>query len=70
MSASKHNIQKKLEMYAFLKANGYYWIRTTKHQIWSNGKYSIPVPTGKGRKINPIVADKIVKQIEQNKEKL
>lgn len=63
MSIGKHNIQKKSEMYSFLKENGYQWLRTTKHHIWSKGGHKVSIPTGKSTKINPIVADKIIKEI-------
>lgn len=65
MSAGKYNIQKKSEIRRFLVENGYSLLRTTKHEIWGKSGHHVSLPTGKGSKVNPILASRLVKEILQ-----
>jgi hypothetical protein len=65
MSVGKFNIQKKSEMHTFLRKNGYERLRTTKHEIWGREDHRVSLPTGKGRKINPMVANRLIKEVNE-----
>lgn len=39
-----------------LKDAGFWFVRKGKHEVWSNGKWNVPVPTGNGMSQNTLIA--------------
>lgn len=55
---------KKKEFLRLLKSLGFVLIRSNKHEIWSNGTHTIPIPHGDGTQINRMLARRILKDID------
>ena len=54
------------ELFSFLKSEGYYLLRNSKHKIYTNGHHKVSVP--QGSKLDRRLAKMIRLQIERNKD--